>query len=392
MPGWLGVRGMLVPLLLLTLFVLARPAKAASPTPPPTLSPGAGVHVDLSPLDTYLRQLQQESHGTLPGLRAQDFVDMMFHGKGLSLRGLLSALLRYFFQEVWQQTGLLGRLLVLGVAAALLEHVGRSFQSQEAAKFAQAVAYLALVAVALQAFSATTLYIRTAIQNITGLMEAVLPLLTTLLAALGSFSTIALLRPVMLVTANLIGLFLANWVIPAIFLATVVELTAQLTGMKLSGLSGLLRQLGTVSLGLGLTVFLAVVAIFRLVGPVTDSVFLRTGKFMANAFIPVVGKLFSDAAEVVFGSTFLLKNAVGITGLFIVLMLTLLPLLKLFAVVFVYRLSGALLGPVGAGPIADALITMANNLVLVAVALGALSLMFFIAMTLVFAGGRGLVG
>jgi stage III sporulation protein AE len=195
----------------------------------------------------------------------------------------------------------------------------------------------------------------------------------------------------MLIVANLVGLFVADWVIPAIFLATVVELVSQLTGYRLAGLSGLLRQLGTVSLGLGLTMFLAVVSVFRMVGPVADSIFLRTGKFMANAFVPVVGKLFSDAAEVVFGSTFLLKNAVGIAGLVLVLLVTVLPILKLFAVVLIYRVAGALLGPVGAGPVADALTTMANNLVLVAVALGALAMMFYVAMTLVFAGGRGLV-
>jgi len=260
------------------------------------------------------------------------------------------------------------------------------------ARFAQTVVYLALAAVALASFGEAAAQIRSTVDQLTGLMEAILPLLTTLLAALGSFSTIAFLRPAMLVTANLLGVFVANWVIPALFLAAVVEQVALLTGYRLQGIAQLLRQIGTVSLGIGLTFFLGVVSIFRLAGPIADSIFLRSGKFLANAFVPVVGKLFSDATEVVFGSTFLLKNAIGLAGLFAVLLATLLPVLKLLAVVFIYRLAAALLGPVGAAPLADTLGSLAQNLVLVAVALGTLAFMFYIAMTLVFAGGRGLVG
>jgi stage III sporulation protein AE len=144
-------------------------------------SPSAGVEVDTAPLDSYLNALNRETTGYLPPLTMGTFLGLMFHrGHGVNLVDLASGLLRYFFAEVLAQTGLFGKLLVIGVAAAVLEHVSRSFESPEAARFAQAVAYLAVVAVALQSFAATTLYVRAAIHNVTGVMEALLPLLTTL--------------------------------------------------------------------------------------------------------------------------------------------------------------------------------------------------------------------
>jgi stage III sporulation protein AE len=384
------VRWWLVCLALLgLLLVVPSPAGAASPT---GVAPTAGVSVDTSVLDSYMAELGRASAGTLPPIRMTDIVNLVFHrGPALDLTGLLAGLLRYLFREVLAQTGLLGKLLVIGVAVALLEHVGQAFAGSEAARFAQAVAYLALIAVALQSFGEAALYVRTAIHNITGVMEALLPVLTTLLAALGAVSTIAFLRPAMLITANLVGLFVANVVIPAIFLATVVELVGQMTGYRLKGLGALLKQLGVVSMGLGLTLFLGVVSVLGMVVPVGDSIFLRTGKFFAVSFVPVVGKLFSDAAEVVFGSTFLLKDAIGLAGVLLVLLIAVLPVLKILAIVFAYRVAGAVLAPVGADPLSESLGTLANNLLLVAVALGVLVFMFYIAMTLVFAGGRGLV-
>lgn len=370
----------------------ARPAAAAAPPS------GSGMSLQMAPklnstkLDGYLNSINQETQGVLPSLNwRQEFTALLHGGGSFDPKKLISGLLKLFFRDVWAGGALLGKLLVIGVACAILEQLSSAFAGQSVAKFAYAVANLALVAVGVSSFDMIVQLIEKTIGQMVGLIEALVPMLAVLLAGLGSVTTAGMFQPIVLVAITLMSTLAQSVVIPLIFLALVLELIGNLTGYSLKGIAGLLKQVGMVSLGLLLTLFVGIISIYRVAGPVADSLILRTGKFLSMSFIPVVGKLFADAAELVFGSAFMLKQAVSITGALAVAFLLLLPILKLLSVVVMFRLSSAVLGPVGAGTVSKSLDIMSGSLVLVGLTLLAISLMFFIALTLVFAGGRGLV-
>nr|WP_238473333.1 hypothetical protein [Desulforamulus profundi] len=132
-----------------------------------------------------------------------------------------------------------------------------------------------------------------------------------------------------------------------------------------------------------LTVFLGILAIKGVAGSVTDGVAIRTAKFATDAFIPVVGGMFSDALDAVIGSSLLIKNAVGIAGVIIIFVLTILPMIKIFAVAFVYKLAGALIQPVGDKQMADCLTGLGKSLISIFAAVATVGLLFFFAITIV---------
>lgn len=364
--------------------VLALPAVA--------LAAGTVPHVDTAPLSSFLDALNRQTQGLLPQVTLGTVGRLILTGQGaLAPQALLSGVAATFAREVVEAVGLLGKLLAIGVAAAVLEQLSKAFANRQVATFAYGVAYLAVIAVAVQSFDLATGVVRGAISQMVGLMEAILPVLTTLLAGLGSISTAALFHPVVLLIVNIVAMAVNSMVVPLILLATVVELVGHLTGHKLIGLSGLLKQTGIFVLGLFLTFFVATTSIYRVAGPVADTVFLRTGKFLSLSFIPVVGKLFADATEVIFGSAYLLKQTVSIAGAIALGFIVLMPFLKLLALFAAYRLAGAALAPVGGAPIVDGLNSMATALLLLGAALLVVSLMFFLSLTLALAGGRGLL-
>ncbi|RYD04396.1 hypothetical protein N752_13560 [Desulforamulus aquiferis] len=129
--------------------------------------------------------------------------------------------------------------------------------------------------------------------------------------------------------------------------------------------------------------FLGVFAIKGVAGSVADGVAIRTAKFATDAFIPVVGGMFSDALDAVIGSSLLMKNAVGIMGVIIIFLLTIMPMLKIFAVAFVYKLAGALIQPVGDKQMADCLTGLGNSLLGIFAAVATVGLLFFFAITIV---------
>jgi len=363
-------------------------ARAAAPlTPAATLSPAYGA-VQSSPLSSYLQEVNKETSGSLPGLDIGQVIAGMAHGGGpYSPSALAGGVWRLLAGDLLSESRLLGQLLALGVIAALLELLAEGFERQEVSRFGTAAAYLAL-----DAFYQAAQLVEHSVGLMVGLMQSILPVVTTLLVGVGAVMTAGLFHPLMIVAINVIAMLVRSLVIPALIAGVVLDVVGQLAGFKLSGIATLLRQVGLWTTGAALTLFVGLIAVYGAAGPVMDGVALRSGKFLANTFIPVVGKLFSDAAEAVFGSTYLLKDAVGLVGLLGVAYIVVVPLLKLLVLILVFRLAAAVLAPIGGKSIVDALNAFATSLAHLAMALGAAGIMFFLSMTIVFAAGRGIWG
>ncbi len=360
--------------------------------PTPQLSP-AWQTVQESPLNSFLNEVNQSTGGKLPSLSLQSIISGVLHGTGpLSANGVLQSLWGVVTGDLSQESRLLGQLLALGVIAALLELLAESFDRQDVSRFGTAAVYVALAVLALTTFFGAVASVRSAISLLVGLMQSILPLITLLLAGVGAFTTAGIYHPLMLIAINLVAILIQSLVVPALIAAVVLDVIGSVTGFKLSGIATLLRQIGLWATGAGLTLFLGLVAIYGNAGPVMDGVALRTGKYLANTFIPVVGKLFSDATEMVFGSTYLLKDAVGVAGLLGIAFVVVVPLLKLLILILVFRIAAAVLAPIGAKLMTEALSQFATSLAHLAVALGAVGIMFFLSMTIVFSAGKGVWG
>ena len=118
---------------------------------------------------------------------------------------------------------------------------------------------------------------------------------------------------------------------------------------------------------------------------VTDG-YLRTAKYSAD-LIPVVGKFFKDAVELVVSSGLLLKSSLGIVSLLAIIIITLSPIVKIIAMMFTFKISAALVEPLGENELADTLQEMAKGLLLIFVAVSSVALMFFMAITIIVGTG-----
>ena len=96
-----------------------------------------------------------------------------------------------------------------------------------------------------------------------------------------------------------------------------------------------------------MTVFLGVISVQGTSSAVADGVTIRTAKFVTGNFIPVVGRMFTDAADTVINASVLLKNTVGMAGVIILLLITTFPAIKILIISFIYKLSASLLQPLG---------------------------------------------
>lgn len=340
--------------------------------------------LDLSELHRFIEEIEKDVGSYIPDFSLESVIEDLRSGDlDLNFSGILKGLMEYFFHELIAHSSLLGRLVVLAVISAVLYNLLDAFEGTTG-KVAYAIVYLVLITIALGSFTAAVKIGSEAISLMVSFVQALLPILLTLLAAIGGISSAAILHPFIIVALGLLGTLIKDFVFPLIYLGAVLGLVNHITDrFNVSRLAGLLKQISVASLGIFLTLFVGFLGLQGIAGAVADSVTLKTAKFMAGTFVPVVGKILADATEVVLGTSLLIKNAIGVVGILVLFIICIFPVIKIMAMVLVYRLAAALVQPIGDSKIADTLDTMAGMLTLVFGAVVAVGFMFFLAIAVI---------
>lgn len=340
-------------------------------------------------IENYLNTLRQDLGAYLPAFGIKNIVAMLRGEEGLDLFSFLRGFLRYLFREVLASSGILGKLIVLAVFCAILQNLQNAFENETIAKLAHNVCYFLLIMIALTSFALALTVGKAVIDSMVGFMQVLLPVLLTLLAALGGITTVALLQPLLILLINIIGSLVKNFIFPLLFFAAVVDIAGNLSEkFKVTRFSALLREISVVTMSLALCGFLGLITIQGTAGSVADGVTLRTAKYLTGTFVPVVGGMLTDAVEVVIGCSIILKNAVGIFGLLVIFCSAAFPLLKIASLVIIYKAAGALIQPLGSGLVVDCLNSMGNCLALIFASVATVGIMFFVAVTMIIGAGN----
>jgi stage III sporulation protein AE len=232
-------------------------------------------------------------------------------------------------------------------------------------------------------------YAKEAISSMINFMMAMVPLLFTLLASMGNVVTVSVTHPLIIFMIHLVSTLIHLLVFPLLFFSAVLHLVSSLSDKyKLTQMADLLRNISVALLGILLTMFLGVISVQGASGSVADGVSLKAAKYIAGNFVPVVGRTFADATDTVITASLLVKNAIGLTGVIIILFLCAFPAIKILALALIYNVTGAIMQPLGETPIVDCLQAIGKSMIYVFAALAAVGLMFFLAITILLTAGN----
>nr|WP_243633187.1 stage III sporulation protein AE [Paenibacillus xerothermodurans] len=340
-------------------------------------------------VEQYWNQLMNKYGGYFPDSKTPTFVELLTGTKEFDMSAIFSGILRYFFHELLYNGKLLASIVILTMFSMVLETLQSSFEKNTVSKVAYAIAFMVLMIMAINSFSVAIGYANSAISDMIHFMLAVIPLLLTLLASMGNVVSVSVLHPLIVFMIHAVGTAIYLVVFPLLFFSAVLHIVSSLSDKyKVSQLANLLRTVSIGCLGVFVTVFLAVISIRGAGSAVVDGVTIRTAKYLAGNFVPVVGRMFSEASETVIGASLLVKNAVGLAGVVIIIVLCAFPALKIMALALIYNLSAAVMQPLGNNPIITCLETIGKSLIYVFAALAAVGLMFFLALTILITAGN----
>jgi stage III sporulation protein AE len=325
----------------------------------------------------------------LPELSSKNLTDFVKEDASVSIMSWIKGLGKYLFHELILNGKLLGSLILLTLFAAVLQTVQNAFESHAVNKVAYAVVYLVLITLALGSFSLAVSYTNNAIEAMSNFMYAILPLVISIMASVGSVTSVAFFHPIILFLINTSGIIISTIVLPLFFLSALLHIVSSLNdNYKATQLANLLRNAGLMIITGFLTIFLGVISIQGAVAAVTDGIAVRTAKFVTGNFIPVIGRMFTDAADTVISASMLLKNTIGLVGVIIVLAIALFPAIKVFVIGLIYKLAAAIIQPVGGGPVIKTLDLISKHIFYIFAALLLVTMMFFLSLVILVAASN----
>lgn len=312
-----------------------------------------------------------------------NWYDVVRDGSIFSFKDWMRGILHFFIHE-WIINGrLLGILIFLTLLSVFIRVLIQSFESENVSKVSYLVIFGVLLTLAISSFHQAASFVTDAISSMGDFMLALLPLMLSMMAAFGNIASVAFFNPILLLFIQFSGFIVGKVVLPLFFLSAVLSIISTFNPeYNVSRLANLLKQAAFFILGGFLTLFLSVMSLQGVTAAVSDGVALRAAKFVTSNFIPVVGRMFTDAADTVFSASVLLKNAIGLTGVIAILVITLFPALKVLVLSLIFKFSAAILQPIADGPIVDAIDTMGKHILYIFTALLAVSIMFFFALVM----------
>ena len=347
-------------------------------------------NLNLTEIEEFIRQIDEEIGQYIPEISINKTIQGIRNGEiSLQLGDIFNGILRFIFREFITHSSLLGKLIVLAMICVLLQNLQSAFVESTIGRLSYGITYLLLITIAVSSFILVVETGRLAIERMVLFVQALLPILLTLLAAMGGFTSAAFIHPFMMVALAAIVTIISTIVFPMIHFYAVLSVVSHISEkFKLSQLAALIKDITMGIMMLCMTLFVGALSFQGVTGVVADSLALRTAKFLTGSFIPVVGSMLTDALEAVIGTSILLKNAIGLVGVMILIVIWVFPMLQILVIGIIYRLAGALVQPFGESQIGDALETMSKCINLVFAAVAAVGLMFFIGVSIIIGLGN----
>lgn len=337
--------------------------------------------------DSLLQTIEQQMQDDLPSFSIRTVFEQLLNGEdGFDIALLVQQIADALWVSATMQLDLLGQLILLAIAFAVLRQLESSFSSGSVQKVSgmvvQAVAVLLILQSGQQVLDDGT----RAVSRMAEIMMALLPVQLLLMAGLGNVKTAGLLQPSLLFVVQAAAFFFRTVLLPLITMELLLKLVNSFSDTyRLTSLAAFLRKVILTSISFFVMIFLALLSLQGIGGQAMDHLALRAVKYITGNAVPVVGGMLSGLLDTFISGGLVIRNAVGFIGLIVILVLTVLPALKILVLYFMYSFAAALLQPLGDSRMIALLEQAAGSFMLVFAVVALTGVLFFFMILIVLA-------
>lgn len=288
-------------------------------------------------------------------------------------------------------------ILATVVGISVLCSILSNLQYNSSNKGTSKVIYFACYGAVIISVSAAVFYLITITRNTVELMQSqislVFPILLGVLTAIGSTTSVAVYQPMVSVLSAVITRVMVNIILPLFIFGYVFNIIGNLSStLKLKKFSGFTSSISKWLIGIIFTVFTAFLSIQGITASIHDGVSIRTAKFAISRYVPIIGGYLSDGFNLIMAGSVLIKNAVGVAGLFLLASTVLAPIIKIMVLMLTLKLTAAILEPLAPQGFSDFVSGAAKSMNMLIAIIISVAFMYFITLLLVVCTGNFIWG
>ena len=287
------------------------------------------------------------------------------------------ALLNLIFDNLLAFLPIIATVIAVSILGGMIQNLKPNLSGKSIGSVIHFVTYgvviILIFTIVMRMVSVTT----NTISSIKAQMDAVFPILLTMLTAVGGSVSVSVYQPAMALLSSLIINVFTMVLMPIFLISTVLSLVSNLSNnVKLDKFISFLNSLFKWIVGLIFTIFISFAAVQGITAGSIDGLSIKTAKFAIKSYIPIVGSYISDGFYIVLASSSVIKNAVGAAGLLLLAGTILSPIIELVIFILALKLMAGIIEPLGDGKIASFVSTLSKNMTLLVSMVAAVSFMY----------------
>lgn len=302
---------------------------------------------------------------------------------------LLSYISDLFFREVKHQKNMVVQVFIIVLVSAIFSNFIKVFENSQIAQISFYMIYFLICAMLLHSFTQMDVLGKNTCNAINSFMKVLLPsYLATVVLCAGSVSALGFYE-ITVLGMNLMQTVLMKFVLPAIHFYMILLLLNKLgKDDYFSQLASLIKSFVGWSCKTILGIVAGLQAVQCLIAPAVDSMKNSALHRLARS-LPGVGPVLDTAAETVAGSAVIIKNAVGVSGIFAISFICIVPVVKLCVCIIMYRVLCAVIQPISEKRMVEAVSGLAESTALVLKVVFTSLSIFIVSLAMITASIRG---
>lgn len=344
--------------------------------------------LEMGEMDDYLSGVKETENISFGGL-----VKELMSGDGTSvLENAAEWLSDALFAEWRENKALLLMIVVLAAGFTLLKNFSTIFRNSYISEMCFLLVYIELMVLLMKSFLVMHELLGDTLQRIVEFMKMLIPVFAmSMVFSNGTGSAAGFYEMTFLV------IYLVQWgllylLAPLVQIFVVMQfLNYIIEGEKFTRMCELLEDGIRFSMKFIITLVMGINLVQGLIYPAIDR--FKTGTWSkAVGMIPGIGNSANAIGEILIGTGMVIKNSVGAAAMIVLVVLTAIPLVKLFAMSFLYKVSAAVLEPVTDKRIAGSINGVFKGSVLAGKIMLTSLFLFFITIAMITASTSAIAG
>lgn len=302
---------------------------------------------------------------------------------------LIGQVFNVIFDEVLNFIPLLATICAISILSTFVSNLRVKTNDKSVADIVHFVCFGVIIVILSVSIMNLANMTRELLLSLQSQMELIFPIMLTLLAGLGGVVTVSVFQPIVAVLVSGVMQIFNYVVFPLFICAFIFTIVGNLTStIKLNKFISFFKSAFKWTVGTVMTLFLTFLTIQGISAGSFDGVSVKTTKYAIKSFVPIVGGYLSDGFNLIMSSSILIKNAVGVTGLFLLFATIIIPIVKIAIFSLGMKLSSAIIEPISDSRISNFLYILGKNMGFLVATILCVSFMYLIAIGLIICTGN----